>query len=240
MQEIKLAEILKKKIASFTDDLKDLYKEDLVSVILYGSAASAEFVEKHSNLNFLIVLKSTELPILRKAADLTRKFPYLEPLFMTENFISSSADVFPIEFLDIKENYAIIYGKDILKEMQIDTKNLRFQCEHELKVKLMSLRQLFLKFSNDAKALERVLFKTFTSVLHISRNMLRLKGKAAPYKKEQIINELSLNFGLNKTLWVEILNAKNRQAKISKAELEDLFIRFCEELERVVEITDKL
>ncbi len=240
MQEIKLARIIKKNISSFTQRLKDLYKEELVSIILYGSAASEEFVNKHSNLNFLIVLKDTDFPVLRKAADLARKFPLFEPLFLTESYINSSTDIFPIEFLDMQENYSLIYGRDVLKDIRIDTKNLKFQCEHELKVKLMGLRQFFLKFNKDTRLLERVLFKTFTSALHISRNILRLKGKAAPYKKDQIINELSLNFDLDKTVWQKILNAKNKQIKINKAELENLFIGFTKELEKVVDITDKL
>jgi len=240
MQEIKLTEKLKKSIAYFSDSLKDLYKEELVSVILYGSAASEEFIDKHSNLNFLIVLKNTELPVLKKATDLTRKFPLFEPLFLTESYINSSTDIFPIEFLDMQENYCLIYGRDVLKDIRIDTKNLRFQCEHELKVKLMGLRQLFLRFNKDALVLERMLIKSFTSTLHISRNILRLKGKVPAYKKDQIINELHLDFGLDKTVWQKMLNLKNKQIKINKAQLEDLFIKFTGELEKVVEITDRL
>jgi predicted nucleotidyltransferase len=240
MQEIKLAEKLKKSIVCFADNLKNLYAEELVSVILYGSAASEEFVDKHSNLNFLIVLKNTDLPVLKKAADLTRKFPLFEPLFLTESYINSSTDIFPIEFLDMLENYNLIYGRDVLKDIRVDTKNLRFQCEHELKVKLIGLRQLFLKFNKNSRILERALFKSFNSTLHISRNILRLTGKTAPYKKSEIVNGLALNFGLEKGVWQKILNAKNKQIKLNKAELEDLFIRFTKELEKVVDIADKL
>jgi len=35
---------------------------------------------------------------------------------MTEEYIAKSKDVFPIEFLDMQENYAVIYGKDVLKK----------------------------------------------------------------------------------------------------------------------------
>jgi len=31
----------------------------LVSVVLYGSAASGEYADNHSNLNFLVILKDT-------------------------------------------------------------------------------------------------------------------------------------------------------------------------------------
>ena len=36
-------------------------------------------------------------------------------------------------------------GRDILKDLKIDLKNLRFQCEQELKGKLLNLRQAYLE-----------------------------------------------------------------------------------------------
>jgi len=238
MQEIEITEKIMKGINLFADKLRDVYADDLVSVILYGSAVSAEFVDKHSNLNFLIVLKNTDLEILNKATGLVRKFPLFQALFLTENFIVSSTDTFPIEFLDMRENYAVIYGKDILKDIVIDTKNLRFQCEHELRIKLISLRQLFLRFNKNTSVLKRALFKSFNSVLHIARNILRLKGKGSPYKKELIINALSEAYPLDKIIWQRILSAKNKEIKVAKAELKRLFIKFVKELEIMLELLD--
>ena len=240
MQGIEITEKIMKSINLFADKLRGVYADDLVSVILYGSAVSAEFVDKHSNLNFLIVLKNTDLDVLYKATDLVRKFPLFQALFLTEKSILSSTDIFPIEFLDMRENYAVIYGKDVLKNIIIDTKNLRFQSEHELRIKIISLRQLFLRFNRNSSVLERALFKSFNSVLHITRNILRLKGKGAPYKKELIINALSEAFPIDRIIWQRILSAKNKEININRIELKDLFIKFVRELEIILELVDKL
>ena len=39
-----------------TQDYQDIYGKDLVSIILYGSAASGNYIPKKSDINFLIVL----------------------------------------------------------------------------------------------------------------------------------------------------------------------------------------
>ena len=112
----------------FTQSLKNIYGQGLISVILYGSAASGEFADRQSNLNLLVVLDNAGLDNLSKVSRVIngRKFQLLRPLFFTEEYIRGSLDVFPIEFLDIKENFAVLYGKENLSDLPVDTINLNF------------------------------------------------------------------------------------------------------------------
>lgn len=240
MKELKLPDKLKNGLLNFVQSLKDIYQQDLISLVLYGSAASGEFVNKHSNLNVLVVLKNTDPEELIKASKLVKKFTAINPLFLTEDYINSSTDVFPIEFLDMKENYFLLYGKDILKNININTGNLRFQCEQELKVKLINLMHAYLRLSNSKAGLSNILFKSFTSVLHILRNVLRLKGKKPAYLKQEILNEVFLEFQIERRVWEKILAAKNKQIKLRAGDIEELFVNFIRELEKLVGIVDKL
>jgi predicted nucleotidyltransferase len=240
MEELKISGKLKNVLQQFIQGLKDIYQEEVVSIILYGSAASGEFIEKHSNLNLLVVLKSTDLENLKMASRLINKFRMVNPLFFTEGYINSSTDIFPIEFLDMQENYSVLYGKDILKDVNIDIRNLRFQCEQELKAKLITLRQLYLTMHRNKAALQGLLFKSFTSILHILRNVLRLRGKKPPYKKDEILKELALEFQFDLKDWGKILAAKNKQIKLSRTDIEELFVNFVSELEKIVDIVDRL
>lgn len=242
MQELKLAPKLKSILDDFIKALQGTYGEDLVSVILYGSAASGEFIDRHSNLNLLVVLKNTDLENLRKATTVINKLKFraIRPLFFTEDYIRSSTDVFPIEFLDMKENYTVLLGRDTLKDISIDTSNLRFQCEQELKEKLINLKQLYLRRNKDKTALSSLLFKVFTSVLHILRNVLRLKGRPPAYFKEDILKEISVEFQIDSDIWKKILVAKNRQIRLSAAEIEHSFTGFAKDLEKIINAVDKL
>ena len=51
---------IKRNIDEFVASLRKLYSDGLVCVILYGSAASGELTEAHSNINLLVVLKKTD------------------------------------------------------------------------------------------------------------------------------------------------------------------------------------
>jgi len=240
MEELKISGKLRNILQEFILGLKDIYQEELVSIILYGSAVSGEFIEKHSNLNLLVVLENTNLENLKRAARFINKFRIISPLFLTEDYIKRSTDVFPIEFLDIQENYSVLYGKDILKDAYIDIRNLRFQCEQELKAKLITLRQLYLKMNRDKPALKDLLLRSITSILHISRNVLRLKGRKPPYKKEEILKELAAEFQIDMGMWEEILAAKNKQIKLRNKDIENLFVNFISELEKIVDTVDRL
>ncbi|MCX5700207.1 MAG: hypothetical protein NTZ63_01500 [Candidatus Omnitrophica bacterium] len=240
MLEINVPDKIKQHINLFVDKLKSTLQEDLVSISIYGSAVSNEFVDNHSDVNFLIVLKNTDLQNLKRISKLTEKFPLFQPLFLTQAYITSSVDIFPIEFLDMQENYLLIYGKDVLKELRIDIKNLRFQCEQELKIKLIGLRQFYLRNHIDKPALLQALLKTFTSVLHISKNILRLKEKPLVYKKELVINGLSEVFIIDINLWRELLSAKNKKTRLRNSDIESNFISFTNELQKLVDYVDKL
>jgi len=240
MRELNIPNKLKEILDDFIQRFKKIYQEDLVSVILYGSAASGEFIDRHSNLNILVVLKNTDLENLKKSSGLINKFRMVTPLFLTESYIAGSTDIFPIEFLDMQENYLVLCGKDVLKDIHIDTRNLRFQCEQELKVKLLNLRQLYLRINKDKVALRNLLFKSFTSILHILRNVLRLKAKLPAYKKEDILKELAAEFQIDMDIWGKILAAKVKQVKLNSKDTEQLFISFVRELEKVADIVDKL
>ena len=240
MKKLSLPPKLEREINFFILDLNKIYKEDLLSIILYGSAASSEFAPAYSNLNILVILRSTALDQLKKATREVNKSKNLTPLFLTEEYILSSIDIFPIEFLDMQENYVLLHGKDFLKDLRIDLRNLRFQCEQELKVRLLNLKQLYLSLNNHPAALKEPLIKAFTSVLHILRNVLRLKNKQPPYKKEDLLKELAVHFKIDLSSWRNILTAKLKRARISKKETEELFLVFASDLEQIIRTVDAL
>ncbi|MFH0917783.1 MAG: hypothetical protein V1830_01465 [Candidatus Omnitrophota bacterium] len=235
MKNLRLPVKLNQEIAAFVQSLKKIYREDLLSVILYGSGASGEFVNNHSNLNILVLLKSTQLSLLKKASEVIGRFKNLTPLFLTREFLLSSTDVFPIEFLDMQENYTVLDGQDILKEIQVDLKNLRFQCEQELKSKLLNLKQVYLNLNRQPANLKEPLLKSFTSILHILRNVLRLKGIQPYYPKEDLLKQLAAHFKIDICHWEKIQAVKLKKIKINKIEIEELFAILVDNLEKIVD-----
>ena len=241
MRNIALAEYIKKIIEEFIKGLQNFYGNNLVSVILYGSAASGEYAGKRSNVNIAVILNDTSLSSLAKCSRLLnkRKFLIISPVFFTEDYIKHSTDVFPIEFIDMKENHVLLYGKDILNEITIGIKNLRFQCEQELKSKILNIKKLYIRIRNKF-ILKNILFKSFTSSLHILRNLVRLKGREPSYRKEEVIDEISKEFAVDLSCLRKILDAKNKNTRLRYKDIDELFACLVETLENISDKVEHL
>jgi len=226
---------------SFVLGLKNIYGEGLLSVMLYGSAASGEFTKKHSNLNLAVLLNDTSLANISRSSKLINRYRFrrITPVFFTEKYIERSTDIFPIEFLDMKENHALLYGKDFAAGLKIDLKNLRFQCEQELKSKLIKIKNAYVAHERSAD-LKDILFGFLTSSLHILRNMLRLKGRVPPYSKEDVIRDIGEEFKIEMAAFVKILDAKKGNSRLNNKEVKNLFFDFADNLEKIVGIVDSL
>ncbi len=241
MKELSLPEKLKDTLNEFIIRLKDTYGEELISVVLYGSSASGEFTTRYSNVNLLVILKDTSLDNLNKISTLiTRhKFQMIKPLFFSEDYIKRSIDAFPIEFLDMKENHIVLHGKDVLSSLAIDIKNLRFQCEQELKAKLVNIKHAYLRTRN-TQELKRLLSSSFTSIIHISRNLVRLKGKNPSYLKEDVLKDISSEFNIDITNFTELLETRKKNLKLKPRETEGLFFILVKDIEKIIDIVDRL
>jgi len=240
MSDVNLPIKIKARLEDFCRALKKIHGDGLISVILYGSGASGELPPKAPKLNVLVVLASVGLEDLKKSSALLKKFSVIVPLYLDQDYIYSSLDIFPIEFLDMRENYRLLYGKDVLADVVVDTRNLRFQCEQEFKSRLLGLRQAYLVSYKDARALKGILLKAFTSVLHLARNVLRLKGKNPPYNKQELLRHLAAEFHIDGRVWENILALKLGMLSLNSQATDDLFAVFMEDLEKLVDIVDKM
>ena len=104
-------------------DVTALCGENLVSFYLYGSAAGKGYIPGRSNLNTLILLKNINTEALKGLAQIykkSREAGFVAPLILSPDYIRSSIDVFPIEFLDIREGSILLAGEDILKNISIN------------------------------------------------------------------------------------------------------------------------
>src|ERR1700674_3634551 len=94
------------------EKLRTALDTSLVSVVLYGSAATGDRHEKFSDYNILCVLTKITPAELAAVEPVFRW--WLEqgnpsPLLLTEHELETSTDCFAIEFHDIREHHRILY-----------------------------------------------------------------------------------------------------------------------------------
>ena len=136
----------------FVLDCRALFGDDLVSVFLYGSAAGEDFIPGVSDYNLGVVLRSVRPEHLRRAAlkvPRWRRRRIGAPLFLDPAFIRQSLDVFPIEFTEMTEAHRVLYGPDPFAGLTVGLRNLRHQCEFEVRGKLLALRTAYLRAATE-------------------------------------------------------------------------------------------
>src|ERR1051325_9869094 len=146
-----LDEKIERTLSDATELVRGLYGEHLVALGLYGSAAGSDYVDGISDINLVIVLKAVEhahVQALRPHLGGWRKQRIATPLLLDRPFLEDAADVFPMELLDIQAQHRILYGENVFASLAVSDANLRYQCEHEARGKLLRLRQLYLEIGD--------------------------------------------------------------------------------------------
>ena len=164
------------KLTDLVSRMKEFAAESLESMILYGSAARGDYKEGHSDLNVLCVLRSVA------ARELARVTPVVHwwckdqnepaPLFFTAEELRASADVFSIELLDMQDSRRVLYGPDIIDNIDVPMNLHRVQVEHDLRTLLLKLRQHFLLTGQKESELRAAAAKSSSSVLALLRHTL--------------------------------------------------------------------
>ena len=225
------------------DDYKALYGADLVSIILYGSATGKGFQPGKSDINLMIVLTEDGIEHLDRAFDLVskwRKKGVAVPLFLTEEYVKTSLDVFPMEYLSFRNNHIQVFGKAILKDLEFDPEFLRLQCEREIKGKLLLLRKGFIETSGKGKALKGLVKQALPALMAIFEALLYLKSIAIPKERREIVRGVADVFDLERGVFEGLLAIKEEKSTISDQESLELFKGCLKEMKKLSKLVNSL
>jgi len=224
-------------------DCKELFNNELISIILYGSAAQGHYRAGKSDINFLVVLTEDGMDNLDRAFPRVRKWKKRRiaiPLFLTEDYIRSSVDVYPIEYLNFQRHHEVVYGKDVLEDIVIDRKMLRLQCEREIKGKLLLLRRTFLETEGRVGPLKEVIKASIPTFMAIFEALLFLMGHAEQMERREKIKQVCSEFGLDYALFDMLVQLKADRVRIGDEELRDLFKRYLRQVRELATKVDKM
>jgi len=225
------------------DDLKSVLDNKLLSVVLYGSIMRNEFDYVKSDINLLIIISDTEVAILDKIQPIIKKYKnkgLTNPLILSKDYIEKSTDTFPLEFIDIKSAYKVLYGEDIISNLEINPHYIRLECEREIKSKLLSLNHSILYISENHQLTREKSERSFTKLSAIFRGLLFIKNIEAPIGKNDCILEGVENYKLDKTIFNEFIDIHNTKKKLKKSEWHILFDRYITEIEKLSEMIDEM
>jgi hypothetical protein len=230
------------KLKDLVNRLQAAHRNQLVSVILYGSAASGNHHAKFSDLNVLCILAQVtpaELAASEPVFKWWRELGNPAPLLMSETEVRTSTDCFPIEFHDMQERRRVLYGKDVIADLVIDRSFYRAQVEFDLRSKLLRLRQKAAGVLTDKPALLRLMIESVSTFCVLARHVLLLAGVEAGFRKHETVAKLR-DIGLDATALETLLDIRAEHKKPGDVEAGALFSSYLQQIEALVAHVDRL
>ena len=223
--------------------LSEALGEDLVSVVLYGSAAADDFQERASDLNVLAVLSEIGEQQLERAYGpvnwwINRKQP--APILLSVEEVRNASDAFAIEFLDIRMAYRILHGDDLVGSIEVEAAHHRHQVEHEIRSLLLRLRERYLGLQRDSKALRGLLTDSLPSFTTLFRHALILDGHKAAVKKHEVFHKAAETFGISPQPFETVLAMRQGSKRAANAEIRPLFLAYLQEITKMAGHVDRI
>jgi len=232
-----------KRLKQLVERLQAAYGDRLASVVLYGSAAGGEHHPGFSDFNVLAVLTEITPRELGAAEEIFRWWREQgspSPLLLSEREVATCTDCFAVEFSDIKRQHMLLYGKDVISGLEIDTSFYRAQVEHDLRAKLLRLRQKASGAFSDVNHLRRLLLDSFSTFCVLFRHALALHGEEAPLKKREIVRRASQRFGFDPLPFDKLLDIREERLKPREVDPILLLGPYMQAISAVIEAVDGL
>jgi len=222
--------------------LKNDAGSNLLSVILYGSAATEEFHAGHSDLNVLCVMRSLgrdDLSKLHGASAWWAKKGHPAPLFFTHSELHDSADVFAIELLDIKAARRILYGEDVVASLYVPMDLHRLHVERELRNNTLSLRQRYLMHPADSRKTLELMTSSISTFAALFRHALIALGDNPPPTKRGAVDRLGSILGFDPSPFHTIFEIREGHKRERDVDVQATFDAYLNRVAKVAEEMDR-
>jgi len=182
-----------------TEKIKEILKENLVTLAEYYAG---------DERNLLAICNTLDFDSLRRLKKL-KKIPFV----FTKEELMDGVDVFPIEFLNIRQHHKILSGEDFLKDIQISKEHLRHQLEFEFRSKLIHLRKEYLQFRG--RHLETLILSTIPTLMPIIGGLIYFKDLHYS-DTEDMFKVVSEGYSIDVQVLKEICDIRRGKAKFRK------------------------
>ncbi len=138
MSDLNLPADVAKALEDFNASAKEALGPDLVSIVLFGSAAEGR-LRATSDVNLILVLARFDparVDLLREPMRLARAAVQLEAMFILESEVGAAAEAFAVKFSDIRERHKVLLGSDPFDNLKPSRGSM-----------LVRLRQILLNFT---------------------------------------------------------------------------------------------
>ena len=238
-----IAEQIREPLKVFAERLAAGLADNLQSITVVGSSLTEDFRPGQSDINTVLVLGEHTLGALNAIAALAKpmsKKKLSAPLLMTPLYIERSLDVFGVEFLDFQLTHQTIMGDDPFAPLYFNKKDVRLQCERELKAMLIRLRQGYIAAAANKKLVRDILISATKGLAPLLRAMLWLKDADRAARTEPTFTKAASEFSIKTDSLLTAGKWRHDKPRLSETEMENAFEAVYTTVEQLAVTVDKL
>ena len=225
-QNIFLPSHMQDELVQFCGTIEETEGDNLVTIVLYGSAVKGGYNEHTSDINVLLVLQDVSIQVLDRLAEpihyAAQEFG-IAVMVSEPKDLNRSTDVFPIKFRDIQLNHVILVGEDVLEPLQIDETHLRLRCEQEFKNLMWRMRYFYLHRKHRPELIEATILSVFSNLLMATETLLYLQTGQHLNTKEKIIEQAVKELDYPKALLKKLMALQQTKLKPKAEELKEMY-----------------
>jgi predicted nucleotidyltransferase len=234
--------IPEKRIAEFVERLKESEGNNLVSVVLYGSAASGTYDPEFSDVNLLCVVRETTATVLTRIAPIAQWWTEAQrvPLIIGREELERSTDVFSIEMIEIRAQYRVLYGEDVVKSLNVPMNLHRAQVEYELREKAILLREKLLLAWGHERRIWSVLMLSFSALITLFRHALIASGESRPVSTIATLDATAAKFSVDMSGFREVLEVREHRKRQHEVAVRPVIERYVSAVDQVSSAVDRM
>lgn len=233
---------IRDSVKDFAERLLAALGSNLQSITIVGSSLTDDYRPGTSDINTVLVLGRQNIESLNAVASLAKPMSRKKispPLLMTQSYIERSQDVFGVELLDLQLAHKTIMGDDPFASLSFDKKDVRLQCERELKAMLIRLRQGYIAAAANKKLVRDILISTAKGIAPLLRAMLWLKDIERSARAELTFSKASGEFSIDTNPLISTIKWRHEKARLGDIEMENIFESVYSVVDQLADIVDK-
>jgi len=122
----------------------------------------------------------------------------------------------------------------------VDMSFYRAEVEHELRAKLLRLRQKAAGVIGERDLLLQLLADSLSTFCVLFRHALLLSGAEAAFEKRAIIGQAAAKFGIEPSTFLTLLDFREQKVKPREIQPGALFEKYLKEIQVIVDAVDRL
>lgn len=199
---------VQKALTLFADAVRDAFAADLVSLVLFGTAAEGR-LRATSDVNLIVVLRRFDRECAAKlgpAYRLASAAVRLSCMFLLESEVATSAEAFAAKFADIQSRHRVLYGTDPFASLNVPRAAIVQRTVQMLSGLELRLRERFILLEDRAERLAHLAAETAGPLRSSAATIAALEGK--PAAPREALRALTAMYG--ETAWIQAVEALSK------------------------------